>query len=55
MFDAFIIQEPVKLLQGRSAVLVARCSKDKMCSGILDFLHWLHNRVKRHDKSIGII
>ena len=43
-------------LKERCAVLMASCSKNKACSSILDFLHWLNYRVgSAHEKRIAIV
>ena len=46
----------MKLLSEGCAVLMAWCSENKMCGGILDFLHWLNDRIRgTHEKGIKVI
>ena len=49
-------RKPVKLLWEEYAVLMAWYSENKTYRGILDFPHWLNNRIRGiHEKRIAII
>ena len=50
VFDPFRDWETGKLLLEGCAVFVTRCFENKTCSGILDFLQWLNNRVRSSRK-----
>ena len=56
VFNAFRNRKPMKLLQEGCTVLLTWWSENKTCSSILDFLHWVNNRIRgTYEKGITII